>query len=42
MRTNLIGMFLYARLLCDVMVLKSDFDGMEEAIHELPNGLDEA
>jgi hypothetical protein len=41
-RTNLIGMFLYARLLCDVVVLKSSIDGMEEAIDDLPNGLDEA
>lgn len=39
---NLLGMFLYARLVCDTMVLKSSIDGMEEAIDDLPKGLDEA
>ncbi|KAH6888169.1 hypothetical protein B0T10DRAFT_515086 [Thelonectria olida] len=40
--TNARGMFLYARLLCDTLVLMGDLDSVREEVNNLPNGLDEA
>ncbi|KAM0492510.1 hypothetical protein ACHAP8_009865 [Fusarium lateritium] len=39
---NAQGMFLYARLLCDLLVRNGDVAGLEEAVNNLPDGLNEA
>ncbi|KAI5458921.1 hypothetical protein BGZ63DRAFT_361273 [Mariannaea sp. PMI_226] len=37
-----IGMFLYARLICDSLVLLGDLDAVRDEVNNLPNGLEEA
>lgn len=40
--TDYLGMFLYARLVCDSIDLLGDIDSIKEAVENLPEGLNEA